>query len=281
MVGGLAAFGVRFFEKLIDWSLELGFHLLPESLGAAAYLVYPALLGLVVAAVKSQVPARDRHHSVPLVILSLDKRSGRIAPLSALLKSIGAILTLGAGGSLGREGPVVLLGGGIGSGLGQLLRLRPEWLSILVAAGAGAAIATAFHAPITGVFFVMEIVLIQFSTRTFALVAVACVMASQLSGLIDGAVSFPIPAYQLHNPWEIALYLGLGVLITVLARLYVRVIYGAEEWGARLRAIPGWLKPALGGIAFGLIALALPRTLGSGYATITDALTGNLGSPSP
>jgi len=277
LVGILAAFAVRFFEELIDLSLEFGFHLLPEHLGYAAYLIYPALLGLLVAGVKLLVRKPDRQHSVPLVIVAMDKRGGRIHPASTLLKTLAAMLTLGAGGSLGREGPVVLLGGGVGSAVGQMLRLRPEWISTLVAAGAGAAIATAFSAPITGVFFAMEIVLIQFSTRTFALVAVACVTAAQVSGLIYGSPSFPIPAYQLNNPWEILLYVGLGLAITVLSRVYIRVIYGSEELGARhLTALPAWIKPALGGIAFGAVAIFLPRTLGGGYPTITDALAGKL-----
>lgn len=276
LVGVLAAFAVRAFEEIVELSLDFGFHTLPKWMGAASYLAYPALLGLAVAGVKTLVRKPDRHHSVPLVIVAMDKRAGRISPASTLLKTLAAMLTLGAGGSLGREGPVVLLGGGLGSAIGQVLRLRPEWISMLVAAGAGAAIATAFGAPITGVFFVMEIVLIQFSTRTFALVAVACVSAAQVSGMMYGAPSFPIPAYQLNNPWEILLYVGLGVLITLLSRVYVKVIYGSEELGARIRRLPNWIKPALGGIAFGAVAIFLPRTLGAGYSTITDALAGQL-----
>jgi chloride channel protein, CIC family len=277
LVGVLAAFAVRFFEEIIDLSLAFGFETLPHRLGWGAYLVYPAVLGLAVAAVKRTVRKPDRIHSVPLVIVGMDKRGGRIHPASTLLKTLASILTLGAGGSLGREGPVVLLGGGLGSAVGQALRLKPEWLTTLVAAGSGAAIATAFNAPITGVFFAMEIVLIQFSTRSFALVAIACVTAAQVSGLVKGGPSFPIPAYQLNNPWEILLYIGLGVIITLLARIYVKVIYGSEAWGARIKAVPTWIKPAMGGIAFGAVAIFLPRTLGGGHHTITDALAGNLG----
>jgi CIC family chloride channel protein len=276
-VGVLAGFGVRFFEEAIDLSLEFGFHTLPDRLGKAAFIVYPAVLGLLVAGVKLLVNKDDRQHSVPLVIVSLDRRGGRIRPSSTLLKTIASILTLGAGGSLGREGPVVLLGGGIGSALGQSLRVPAEWLGTLVAAGAGAAIATAFHAPITGVFFAMEIVLIQFSTRTFAMVAVACVAASQVSGLLEGAAPFPIPAYQLNSSWEIPIYIALGLAITLLARVYIRVLYGSERLGKEIRKLPDWVKPALGGILFGTVAILLPRTLGGGYDTITDALTGKLG----
>lgn len=282
VVGILSAFAVRVFEAIVDLLFEAGFRAFPAFLtrhalpGWAAFVMFPLAVGLLVAGVKALVPKADRPHSVPLVIISMLKRDGRLRPVSTVLKSIAAILTLGAGGSLGREGPVVLLGGGLGSALGQVLRLSPDWVNTLIAAGTGAAIATAFHAPITGAFFAMEIVLIQFSSRSFALVALACVAASQTSQLLVGAPAFPIPAYQMHSPWEITLYLSLGLIIALIARLYIRVIYGAEHLGKALQWIPVWVKPALGGVLFGVVAILLPRTLGGGYETISDALLGKL-----
>lgn len=280
-VGVVSAFSVHLFEALIDFSLELGFHRLPDWLAGhglpawLAFLSYPVVLGLAVAGVKALVRRPDRFHSVPLVIVALQRRDGRIHPLSTLLKTVASILTLGAGGSLGREGPVVLLGGGLGSAIGQALGVKPEWRNTLIACGAGAAIATAFHAPITGALFVMEIVLIQFSARSFALAALACVTATQVSGLLEGAPPFPIPSYQITNSWEIALFLVLGLAIAPVSRVYIKVLYGAEHLVQRLR-LPGWLQPALGGILFGAVAIALPRTLGGGYDTISLALAGKL-----
>jgi len=282
LVGTLAAFAVRFFEHAVEWLFALGYHRLPEvftHLGMpqwVALLVYPFLIGLVVAAVKHLTPRPDRHHSVPLVILSLAKRDGRLNPISTVLKTLGSVLTLGAGGSLGREGPVVLLGGGIGSAVGQLVRLRADWLNILVAAGAAAAIATTFHAPITGALFVMEIVLIQFSARSFALVALGSVVAAAVSEYLVGAPPFPIPAYPIENPWEIALFLGLGLVIAPLSRIYIAILYGSEEMGKSIKRVPTWLKPALGGILFGAVGLLIPETLGTGYAAISQAFTGSL-----
>lgn len=283
LVGALTAFSVRLFETGIDASLDLGFRRFPEYLSRqglpqwSAFLLYPVILGLAVAGVKALVRRPDRHHSVPLVMISMSKRGGRIYPLSTLMKTISAVLTLGAGGSLGREGPVVLLGGGLGSAVGQAVGVRREdWLNILIAAGSGAAIATVFHAPITGALFAMEIVLIQFSARSFALVGLACVVATQVSGLLEGAPPFPIPAYEMHSSWEIPLYILLGLAIALVARAYVKVLYGSEHWGQRLKWLPSWLKPALGGLLFGAVAIVLPRTLGGGYDTISLALAGQL-----
>ncbi|HEY3365141.1 MAG TPA: chloride channel protein [Symbiobacteriaceae bacterium] len=282
LVGVISAFAVRLFEGGVDLLLNLGYRDLPVLLdrfglpGWTAFLAFPLILGLVVAGVKLLVPRSDRHHSVPLVIVSMHKHDGRIQPVTTFLKTLGSLLTLGAGGSLGREGPVVLLGGGLGSAVGQVFRLAPEWTNTLVVAGAGAAIATAFHAPITGAFFVMEIVLIQFSASSFALVALACVAATQASRLLEGAPPFPIPAYEMKSAWEIVLFLILGLLMAPLARAYIKVLYGSESLAARLKPVPDWLKPALGGILFGAVALLLPQTLGGGYDTITAALAGKL-----
>jgi len=116
LTGGLTAFGVRLFERAVNALFHLGYDLLPGWLRAAgvpawlAFLLFPAALGLVHAGVVRFVPRGDRHHAIPLVILSRVRRDGRIRPVTTLLKSAAAILTLGAGGSLGREGPVVLLG---------------------------------------------------------------------------------------------------------------------------------------------------------------------------
>jgi len=282
ITGGLTAFAVRLFEWLVDRLFTLGYARLPAWLSSAglpgwsAFLLFPALLGLVHAAVRRLTPRADRHHAIPLVILSLARRDGRIRPVSTLLKTAASILTLGAGGSLGREGPVVLLGSGIGSALGQVIPVWPQWRRALVVAGAAAAIATAFHAPMTGTFFAMEIVLIQFSSRAFAMAALGATVAAVLSRSLSGAPPFPIPAYSVQDPWQIPLFLGLGLVIAPLSRLYIAAIYGGEEAGRRLASVPDGLKPALGGILFGLVGLLLPETLGPGLGTIQQALEGRL-----
>jgi CIC family chloride channel protein len=215
-------------------------------------------------------------HSIPLVIIALLKRDGKIRPVSTFMKTLASMITLGAGGSLGREGPVVLLGSGLGSALGQVLRLPPDWINTLVAAGAAAAISTAFQAPITGALFAMELILSQFSSRSFALVALASVTASQVARALVGAPPFPIPGYQLGSSWEIPVYLALGLVTALVSRLYITVLYGSESLGAKIKGLPAWVKPALGGLLFGAVALILPRTLGGGYDTIQEALLGNL-----
>lgn len=280
--GALTAFGVRAFESAVEWLFGLGYEALPRWLqglglpGWSAFVLYPSVLGLLLAGVKRGIPPDDRLHAIPFVILCMSRRDGLIRPLSTLLKSLAAVLTLGAGGSLGREGPVVLLGSGIGSWIGQVTRAGAGWRNAPAASGAAAAIATAFHAPLTGTFFAMEIVLFHFSARSFALAALGATAAAVLSRHLAGGPAFPIPAYSLQSLWQIPLFIGLGLAMAPLARLYIAVIYGGEEWGRQVRGIPDWLKPALGGVLFGLIGLALPETLGPGFPTIQAALFGSL-----
>lgn len=280
--GAGAALGVQLFEGGIERLFHLAFQTLPAWFAARSwpqwlpFLMIPFLMGLAVALIKSRIPADEKAHAIPLVIISLMRRDGRIRLRTTLLKTLAAVLTLGSGGSLGREGPVVLLGGGVGSALGQAFRLSPEVIRTLVAAGAGAAIATAFHAPIAGTFFAMEIVLTQFTARAFALVALASVTAATVIRLVVTDTPFPIPAYRLEHPWEVLFYIGLGLVITPVARAYITGLVAAEEGLARLRRLPGWLLPALGGLVFGAVGIILPQTLGGGYDVIARALTGGL-----
>ncbi|BDG59864.1 chloride channel protein [Caldinitratiruptor microaerophilus] len=280
--GVLAAALTQAFDEAIQWLYRFDFGTLPAFLSARGwpgwlpYVGVPALMGVVVAALKALVPAENKGHAIPEVIVALLRREGRIPLRSTVLKTLAAVVTLGSGGSLGREGPVVLLGGGAGSAVGQALRLPGEWVKVLVAAGAGAAIATAFHAPITGAFFALEIILTQFTARAFALVALASVTAGAVARFIMAAPPFPIPAYRLHSAGEVVAYVGLGLLVAPLALLYIRALHGAEERVARVRRVPAWAKAALGGVLFGLIGLAVPGTLGPGYEVIVAALAGGL-----
>lgn len=282
LVGVLAAFAVRFFEKAVDLLFHGGFSRLPELLiqkqlpGWLAFLLVPGFFGLAVAALKALVPRQDRFHAVPLVMLAMVKRHGQIGLLTTVLKTFSSIITLGVGGSLGREGPVVLMGGGLGAAVGTAVRAGSEWRSILVAAGSGAAIATAFHAPIAGALFVLEIVLIQFSAKSFALVGLASVTAAQVSGLLKGAPPFPIPAYGMNSAYEIPLYLILGLAVTLVARAYIWILNFSEEFSRRFMGLPDWVKPSLGGLLFGAVAIGLPGTLGQGYEPISQALVGKL-----
>ena len=238
------------------------------------WVVGPAL-GALLAALVVRVSPESGGHGVVEVIEAVHRRTpikGRVA----LWKSLAAGLVIGSGGSAGREGPVVHLGGAVASSLSRLLSLPRRETSILLAAGAGAGIAASFHAPLAGSLFALEIVLADFDVRRFAPVVLACVTAVATSrALLGGGVELRGVAWSFRHPSEVVVIAVLGVLAGLVALLYVRVIHAAEEQIARLRLRPE-LRAALGGLLVGCLALLAPRVLGTGIETMNAALAGRL-----
>jgi CIC family chloride channel protein len=215
-------------------------------------------------------------HGVVEVIEAVHKRNVPIKGAVAVWKSLAAGLVIGSGGSAGREGPVVHLGGAVASSLSRFLAFPHAETSILLAAGAGAGIAASFQAPLAGSLFALEIVLADFDVRRFAPVVLACVVAVVTSrGLLGGGTELQPVSWSLQHPSEIAVYVVLGVVAGLCGLLYIRVIHGAEERLAKLPLRPE-LRAAIGGLAVGLVGLLAPRVLGTGIESMNAALAGKL-----
>ena len=152
------------------------------------------------------------------------------------VKAAGASLSLGAGASVGREGPIAQIGGAIGSTIAQLRKLSPDRAKVLVAAGAGAGIATTFNAPIGGLMFAQEIVLLGHTEiANLTLLIIATFSAVITSRAIQGnAVVFLAPEFVLRSYWEMATYALMGALLGVLAAGYIRFFNATEAWFRRL-----------------------------------------------
>src|SRR5581483_3997713 len=211
-------------------------------------------------------------HGVPAVIRAVHERGGRIAPLIALVKTLASALTLGTGGSLGREGPVVQIGASIASGTGQLLGVTPKQMKMLAAAGAAAGLAAIFNAPLGGSFFALEVIVGSFAMEAFGPVVVAAVAATVVSRAILGDTPvIRVMPYRLEHTYELAVYVGLGLACGAAAMIFTRSI--AVGSGLFERApLPEWAKASVGGLCVGLLAITTtPRILGNGYETV-DAL---------
>ncbi|MBI3726600.1 chloride channel protein, partial [bacterium] len=141
-------------------------------------LLAPALGGLVVGPLVHFFAREAKGHGVPAVVRAVHERGGRISPIVALVKMVASATTLGSGGSLGREGPVVQIGASIGSGVGQLLGVTPKQLKMLAAGGAAAGLAAIFNAPLGGAFFALEVFVGSFAMEAFGPVVVASVAAT-------------------------------------------------------------------------------------------------------
>jgi CIC family chloride channel protein len=146
-------------------------------------------------------------HGVPEVMLAVAQRGGRIRPAVAVVKALASALCIGSGGSVGREGPIVQIGSALGSTVGQAFRMSDDRVRTLVACGAAAGIAATFNAPIAGVFFALEVILGEFTTRAFGVVVISSVTASVIGRAAFGDVAaFPVPAFELVNVGEFGLY---------------------------------------------------------------------------
>jgi chloride channel protein, CIC family len=295
IVGAGTGLGAVLFIRLIAFiqnilftggKTALGF------LGVGLIVLIPAVGGLLAGPIIAFFAKEAKGHGVPEVMQAIALRGGRIRPRVVIAKIIASALCIGSGGSAGREGPIVQVGAALGSTLGQWLGLSEARLRNLVACGAAAGIAATFNAPIAGVVFAMEIILGELHIGDLGNVIISAVTASTVSRIFLGDYpAFSIPNYSVKTPWEILLYVLLGILAALVAVGFIRLLYGAEDLFDRWR-IPEAIKPAIGGLLLGGLALAyplvlhmprgfpananLPEIFGAGFSTIENALQGKL-----
>ena len=239
-------------------------------------IVIPAVGGLLVGPLVYYFAREAKGHGVPEVMEAVALRGGRIRPRVAIVKVLASSICIGSGGSVGREGPIVQIGSTIGSTLGQWLKLPEETVRVMVACGAAGGIAATFNAPIAGVLFALEIILGRVVTRRFGYVVISAVVADFLAqAFLGNARAFILPEFGIVSGWEFGFYVILGVLSGLTSQAFMRVLYWFEDRFDALK-IPEQIKPALGGLAVGAIALYSLDLLGVGYEGINKALSGEL-----
>jgi len=238
--------------------------------------ILPVIAGLVVGPLVHFLAREAKGHGVPEVINAIFFKNGVIRPIVAAVKITASAITIGFGGSVGREGPIVQIGAAMASSIGQWLRFSPQRLRTMIGCGAAAGIAATFNAPIAGAFFALEILLRDFAVVTFAPIIVASVTATAVSRhFLGDTPAFPVPGFSIGSYTELPLYLLMGLVVGLLAVVYVRTVYTAESAFDRLR-VPGWLKPACGGLLLGGIIVWFPQVYGVGYASMVEALDGQM-----
>ena len=274
---GLAAVG---FSPLVELSDHFFFDILKDDwlggLPNARLILIPAIGGLLVGPITYILAPGARGHSVPEVMVALDSRGGRLPATSAAGKIVAATLTIGSGGSVGRQGPVVFLGAAFGSLAGRILQLNEQTMRLLAAAGAAGGVAAIFNAPIAGVFFALEVLLRRFSTRNFSVVVLSSVVATVTAIALRGdELAIPVPSYDFSNALEAPLFAVLGVGCGILGVAFIRLFYWIEDRFTRVSGLPGWLLPAIGGAMVGALALLDSSILGIREDARDSALLGN------
>lgn len=210
------------------------------------------------------------------VITSVFAQHGLIHGRVALIRMISAALTIGSGGSAGREGPIVQIGASLGSKFAQILKLSEHNTVILLSCGVAAGISSAFNAPIAGIFFALEIILARFTYHSFGLIVLSSVTSCVITRLLVGDLAeFSVPIYILQNSWEMILCLGLGLVSALVGVTFTRSLAISEKMFSHIKC-PIWLKPAVGGLLCGAIAIFYPQIMASGYDVMNEAMNSHL-----
>ena len=232
-------------------------------------VVIPALGGLAVGIITTVF--KSNVHSVADVIKAISLHR-TLSPVTAVLKTITSAITLGTGGSAGREGPIVMIGASLGSAVGQFFKFSHVRMSSVTACGAAGGIAATFNAPMGGAMFAAEVLLGKYGIRTFSPLIISAVTATVLSGAYFGdEITIKAPEYVLKSPLELPLYALMGVFIAFISVFFIRFYYKVSDAFAAM-AMPKFLKPALGGLLMGIIGVFCINIMGVGYGTIIEIL---------
>ena len=245
-----------------------------------ARILVPAAGGALVGRLLQAHPG-TRGHGVPEVVAAVQQNPESLTARRGLRKLLASALTIGTGGSAGREGPIVYGGAAFGSAVGRTLGFTRRELSVLLAAGAGAGIAASFNTPIGGAVFALEIILREFELKVFSPIFLASVTATLVArGVMGNAAMLDRVTYQLQSGWEILAYAALGLLCGLLAYAFVRLLHWCEELfdGKKTGALSTWLgqqrlpvRAALGGLVVGALGLLSPTVWGVGHESLNLA----------
>ncbi len=214
-------------------------------------------------------------HGVPQIIAAIAVRGGRVRTRVMALKTLTTAVTIGVGGSVGREGSVAQIGSSVGAWIARVSHLPERDVRVLVAAGAGAGISATFNAPIAGLFFAMEVILREFALRHVHTIVIASVAGAVISHSVIGEdLTFQVPSYALDDPRQLLLYALLGLAAVASAWLFLVLLDLFEMHPQRL---PDWLRPLAFGLGLAMIGTVAPQVLGTGQQFVGELLRNETG----
>ncbi|WP_420264650.1 chloride channel protein [Candidatus Magnetominusculus dajiuhuensis] len=284
-IGAASAVSVIIFRKTLDlmkmYLLEDGQRLLGvgETLQSRILLpLIPAIGAALLIPLSKRFPGEVNGYTFPKFLARVNVKGGAIGIKTVLLRIIAPSITIGSGGSAGVEGPAAVIGGGIGSIVGRWLGFSEKQRTLFVAAGAAGAIAAIFNAPIAGVMFALEIILLgNYEITSFGALVVSAAIATAISQSYFGNEQvFIVPEHVFTGLSETPIFLLFGAFIGVIAVFFIKIFYKISDVFDSL-AINPFLKPVLGGVIVGIVAIFFPQVMGDGYGHITEVLAGRSG----
>ena len=284
VIGVLAGIAIIAFREAVDlvheFIFEQGYELLRIEEGGWHKFLLPLLpmFGMVLLIPLSLLfPGKVNGYGFTKFLRRVNLENGVIKARNIFIKIAATAITIGTGNSAGVEGPIAQIGGALGSQVGQRFRVSGARMKVYIAAGCAGGIAGIFNAPIAGIFFAAEIVLLgTYEISSFAALVIASALSTVVSRAYYGEVpAFPIPDYHMVNPFvEIPLYAVMALIIGLLAVVHIRFFYFVRD---KFQALPinEQVKPIIGAFIVGSIGIAFPQVMGDGYDFIEQALAGH------
>ncbi|MBR3677537.1 MAG: chloride channel protein [Alistipes sp.] len=276
VVGLLAGFGTYLFElllhlikeALVNWFDNDTFHFL--------YLIYPAI-GIILATLFVKYIVKDNiSEGVTRVLYAMSRRGSQIAGHNCWTSMVGGAVTIGFGGSVGPEAPIVLTGAALGSNVGKLAKLNYKNITLLLCCGTGAAVAAIFKAPITGVVFVLEILMLDITSTSIIPLLISSVTATTLALTLRGfdpIISVTLTKADAFHIDQIPLFILLGCMCGAVSFYFTSV---NARVGKAIHAIKSQsLRWTIGGIILGVLIFVFPPLYGEGYEAFTSLMQGN------
>ncbi len=283
-IGVMAGLAIIVFREAVDlvhrfifvWGYEAldiaqgGWHriLLPLLPMAGVTLLIPLSLAF---------PGKVNGYGFTGFLRRVNLENGVIRGRNIFIKLIATALTIGSGNSAGVEGPIAQIGGALGSQVGQRFRVSGNRMKVYIAAGCAGGIAGIFNAPLAGMFFASEIVLLgTYEISSFSALVIASALSTVVTRAYYGTIpAFPIPDYTIVNAFvELPLYTVMAVIVGMAAVLHIRFFYAVRDGFQRLKLHPQ-LKPILGALLVGGIAIFFPQVMGNGYEYMAKSLAGD------
>jgi len=274
VVGVLAGLSAVLFTVTIERVGRLLFGVQPSTLRLVAV---PTLVSVATGFLLARVFPDVRGSGIPQTETAYHLHGGRMRPAAPFGKFLTGVLCIGSGHSMGREGPSVQIGAGIASVVAQWLRLPPQRIRELLPIGAAGALAAAFNTPVSAVLFALEEIVGDMNAPLIG----SAVVASVASVLVERSILgneplFRVPTYHLVHPVELIAYAALGVAGGLLSLVFCKALLALRAAFRRLPAGTTPWQPAIGGLAIGLLIVAVPQVMGVGYEYVDEALNGGL-----
>ncbi len=271
LLASVAGFFLHAIVHEIQVLLTSGFE---KSTYNLLFLLFP-IVGIYLTSLFIKYVVRDNiSHGITRVLYAISTKNSRLRGHNCWSSVVASGITIGFGGSVGAEAPIVLTGSAIGSNLGQMFRMDKKTMILLVGCGASAAIAGVFKAPIAGLVFTLEVLMVDLSMASLLPILISCVTATCFTYILSGSKS--LFDFVLTNPWELdrtPACILLGVFCGLVSLYFMRTMSACEGFFAKLNQYP-YVKLMFGGLILSSLIFLFPSLYGEGYSAVNILLTG-------